>query len=74
MSRLIAVNDKGMRIGEDHQRARYTDRDIELVFMLKSEDKSVREIAGFIGMSKSQVWNILSGRHRCQLVDRYIRV
>jgi hypothetical protein len=34
MSRLVAINEKGMRIGESHGRAKLTDHDVDLILDL----------------------------------------
>ena len=40
MQKTVAVNERGLRIGEDHQNARYTNAEIEMVLTLRDEDKS----------------------------------
>ena len=36
--RLVGVNEQGIRVGEDHQRATLTDADVELMRQLREED------------------------------------
>lgn len=38
MGKIVAVSAKGVRIGEDSPRARYTNAEVELVFMLGGRD------------------------------------
>ena len=62
----VAVNDAGLRIGEDHQNARYTNGEVEMVLTLRDEGKSYGEIARMVEMPKSTVRDICTGRRRCQ--------
>ena len=66
MQKTAAVNERGLRIGEDHQNARYTNAEIEMVLTLRDEDKSYGEIARLVEMPKSTVRDICTGRRRCQ--------
>lgn len=66
MQKTVAVNERGLRIGEDHQNARYTNAEIEMVLTLRDEDKSYGEIARLVEMPKSTVRDICTGRRRCQ--------
>lgn len=66
MQKTVAVNERGLRIGEDHQNARYTNAEIEIVLTLRDEDKSYGEIAHLVEMPKSTVRDICTGRRRCQ--------
>ena len=66
MQTTVAVNERGLRIGEDHQNARYTNAEIEMVLTLRDEDKSYGEIARLVEMPKSTVRDICIGRRRCQ--------
>lgn len=66
MNATVAVNERGLRIGEDHQNARYTNGEIEMVLALRDEGKSYGEIAKLLEMPKSTVADIIKGRRRCQ--------
>lgn len=66
MQKTVAVNDAGFRIGEDHQNARYTNGEIEMVLTLRDEGKSYGQIARLAEMPKSTVRDICTGRRRCQ--------
>jgi hypothetical protein len=76
MQKTVAVNDRNLRIGEDHQNARYTNGEIEMVLTLRDEGKSYREIGALTEMPKSTVRDICVGRYRCQTVAgwRVVRV
>ena len=45
MSKLIAYNARGWRIGEDHGRAKYTDHEVTLALDLRAAGLSYRAIA-----------------------------
>lgn len=66
MKKIVAVNERGLRIGEDHQNAKYTNGEIEMVLTLRDDGKSYGEIARLVEMPKSTVSDICSGRRRCQ--------
>lgn len=70
--KLVFVNDRGKRIGEDHHRAKLTDADIDLVFELREAGLSYLEIASKFddiegGISRSTIRDILKGRRRAQM-------
>lgn len=67
---LIAVNENGLRIGQDHPRARLTDAEVEALIRDRGPDeaptRTYRELAALYGISKSSVRDILIGRRRGQ--------
>lgn len=70
--KLVFVNEKGKRIGEDHHRAKLTDADIDLVFYLHEAGLSYRQIAEKFddiagGISRSTIRDVLKGRRRAQV-------
>jgi DNA invertase Pin-like site-specific DNA recombinase len=64
--RMVAVNDRGARIGEGHPRAVLTDHDVALVIELRDQGMSLGKIAIKFGVSKGCVWKIITGRTRWQ--------
>lgn len=66
MQKTVAVNERGLRIGEDHQNARYTNGEIEMVLTLRDAGKSYDEIVGLMEMPKRTVRDICTGRRRGQ--------
>lgn len=75
--KLVAVNEKGLRIGESHPRSVLTDRDIELMFALRDEDParwSYGELARKFEVSKGCVWKVFQGLRRGQIAARVKRV
>ncbi len=66
LQKTVAVNEAGLRIGEDHHNAKYTNGEIEMVLSLRDEGKSYGQIAKLTEMPKSTVRDIIKGRRRCQ--------
>jgi hypothetical protein len=71
MTRTVAVNERGLRIGEDHPNARYTDKEIETVLSLRNDGLSYGGIACLLEMPKSTVASICKGGRRCQTSARW---
>lgn len=38
MPHIVGVNEKGLRVGEDHQHAQLTDHDVELMRQLREQE------------------------------------
>lgn len=74
MSRTVAVNERGYRIGEDHPNAKLTNHEVELILELREQCWGYRQIADKFEISKSQVRNICLGIKRCQTPWRIKRV
>lgn len=70
----IAVNERGLRIGEDHQLARYLNSEIELLLSLRDEGKSYGEIVKIMGMPKSTVASVCNGKRRCQIAVAFKKI
>lgn len=64
MSKLVGVNEKGLRVGEDHPRAKLTNRDVELIRRLHEEGMSYRKIAIKFDVSVMLVCYICTYRRR----------
>lgn len=72
-SELIPVDEYGNGIGEHHARARYTDREIELVLELWRDGMTKTEIAKKMEMPKSTVWAICTYRLRSTTPTTWVR-
>ncbi len=72
-TRMVAVGDRGCRIGEDSQVAKYTNAEIEQVFALREEGYSYRRIAAMLDMPRSTVWAVAAGLMRGKVVDHWER-
>ena len=69
--RMVAVNDLGLRIGEDHPRAKLTDADVERLLALRSEGYGYKRLARIFEISPSQARNIVKGSQRGQAAMGY---
>lgn len=68
-TRLVGVGETGHRVGEDHQRAKLTDNEVELIRQLAEGDgkyppMAYREIAEKFEISKTQVYHIVHFKRR----------
>ncbi len=68
---LVAVNERGLRIGQDHHQAKLTDHEVGLVFQLVRAGFTSREIAGKLRVSLDLIKKIRCGQRRCQTVAGY---
>jgi len=74
MDKQVAVNEAGYRIGEDHQNAKLTNHEVELILELREQCLSYAEIAAKFDISKSTVRDICTGKRRCQCAFRWKRM
>jgi hypothetical protein len=72
-ARMVAVNEKGQRIGEDHPRAVLTDHEVDLLLELKAEGYSLAWLAAKFEISRVHAWRIVTGRKRAQTPARFKR-
>lgn len=68
---LLAVNDRGYVIGEQHHRARLTDHDIDLILALRAEGMSQRVVAEKMECSRRTVRDVETGRIRSQTASAW---
>lgn len=78
-TRLVAVNDRGRRVGEDHHRAKLTDDEVELIRELAhpsdgAEPMPHRTIAEKFEISRGTVADIVSFRRRASYPVGWRRV
>lgn len=72
-NRMIAVNERGRRIGESHPRAVLTDHEVCLLLDLRAEGYSYAWLAAKLEISKSQAARICRGERRGQVPSRWRR-
>ena len=65
---MVAVNDAGHVVGEQHHRARLTDHDVDLIINLRAHGLRYAEIAAKFDVSLSTVESVCTGRRRSQTV------
>lgn len=71
--KYVAVTEKNYRIGQDHHRAKYTDREVRKILDLHDLGLSSYRIAQIMGISRYTVRDYVSGRLRAQVPDRWRR-
>lgn len=73
MPKLVAVNERGRRIGEDHPRAVLTNHEVDMIFELHEIGWGYKRLAVKFEVSKRAIRDILTGRRRGQVAARFIR-
>ena len=69
MSRTIATNELNQRVGQDHFRAKNTDREVEMALALHESGMGYGKIAKLMECSKATVQGWITGRRRsCGIV------
>jgi DNA invertase Pin-like site-specific DNA recombinase len=72
---IVAVNELGYRIGSSHHNCRVADETIDKIRDLhEEEEKSYRQIAKMLGLSKDFVAKVCRYERRAQTPDRWKRV
>lgn len=72
MAKLIGVNDKGLRVGEDHQRAKLTDQDVERMRQLHEVDGiGYRRLCKMFEVSHTAVRRICNYEMRNQAAVKF---
>jgi predicted DNA-binding protein (UPF0251 family) len=66
MDRLVGVNERGLRVGEDHQHARLTDAECEMIRQMHEQGMSYKKLADKFEVGKSTVADICKFRRRAQ--------
>jgi hypothetical protein len=74
MTKTIALNEDGRRIGESHPRAKLLDHEVDQVLALLEAGLSYAQVAEKFDVSKSCIAHIATGRRRGQAVGRVVRV
>lgn len=76
MTRMVGVNERGLRVGEDHQNARLTDGECEVIRQLHEQGMSYKKLADKFGVGKSTIRDIVVYRRRGQFPSgwREVRV
>ncbi|HHV49092.1 MAG TPA: hypothetical protein GXX56_09065 [Rhodocyclaceae bacterium] len=66
MQKTVAVNEAGLRIGEDHPNAKLTDGEVEMIRQLHEEGVSYKVLAEKFEISKGAVAKICRYERRGQ--------
>jgi hypothetical protein len=62
--RLVGIDENGLRVGEDHQRATLTDGDVELMRELHAEGIGYTRLAKMFDVTRCHVRDIVKFRKR----------
>lgn len=72
MTRIVAVNDRGYRIGQSHHNARLTDAEVEIIRKLHLDEKmTYQQIAEKFEISRHTVLDICLFRRRADTPARW---
>lgn len=71
--KLIAYNERGWRIGEDHPRAKYTDHEVSQVLALRGAGLTYREISERLEIPWTTIRAMCSGAIRAEQPAHYRR-
>lgn len=71
--KLVAVNARGVRIGESHPKAVLTDNEIDVLLELRAEGWGYKRLARHFDVARTTVRNICSGKFRSQTADRWVK-
>ena len=74
MQKLVALNERGSRIGQEHPGAKLTDAEVAVLLDLRDEGYSYAWLAAKFDVSKSCARWICTGRNRSQTTARTVRV
>lgn len=74
MKKLVALNEHGRVVGENHHRSKLLDREVDQLLDLRDEGYSYQWLADKFDMSKSGVRWICTGRYRCQTPAKLVEV
>lgn len=71
MQKTVAVNERGLRIGEDHPRAELTDAEVETIRTLHADGMSYSRLAEKFEQSKGAIAKICRYERRGQFVANF---
>ena len=64
---VVGVNDRGIRVGESHHRAKLTDNEVDrIVEYWESGMYSYKRLSEMFEVSKATIGHIVTGRRRAQ--------
>lgn len=74
MAKMVGVNDRGLRVGQSHHRAKYSDRVIEHVRRLRDQGMTYPEIAEKMDMPYWTVSRICRHERRAEVPAKFKKV
>lgn len=73
---IFSVNERGLRIGQDHPRAKLSDAQVDEIRDLRERDHapwSISALARRFGVTRNTIWRIVTYRTRAQTPAGYRR-
>jgi hypothetical protein len=76
MKRLVRINANGLRVGEDHQNAKLTDREVDTIRDMHEGGATITDLARMFEVGKGTIHDIVTYRRRAQVAVsvRVVRV
>lgn len=71
MKKTVAINERGLRVGEDHQNAKLTNEEVEIIRELHREGLSYKTLAMKFEVSKSLVAAICRFERRAEVATTW---
>ncbi len=71
MKRVVGVNERGIRVGQDHQNAKLTNAEVDLLLELHDQGWGYRRLATKFEISKRTVRGYCDGSRRGQVPARW---
>lgn len=71
IKRVVGVSDAGVRVGQDHPRARLTDADLALLLALRAQGMGYNELAAKFEVPKSSVAAWCKARRRVMIAVEF---
>ncbi len=72
LSKLVGINERGLRVGEDHQRAKISDKAVDLIRWLHEDfGAGYHDLADMFGLSVHTVGRICRYERRIQMAVKF---
>lgn len=68
---IVPIGEKGQRLGEFHPKAKYSDREISILFNLRDRGFGYKKLSAILGMPIGTVKSICRGAARNQTPADY---
>lgn len=74
LTRTIAVNALGRRVGDSHHHAKLTNGEVDRLLEMHEQGIGYRKLATMFEISKTAVRNICNGKARCQVPTQWRKI
>jgi len=72
--RLVGINERGLRVGEDHHNAKLTNDEVERIRSLRAEGIPYLRLAEIFEVSKSTIQMVCQYKRRAEIATDYKQV